>query len=113
MATGTIIQLTRVGRWMSFAEYDGMLASNMVQQSFSGTTHVGRPPDVMAFFRQAKPGSVYIEFDVPSACLKQTGRGWAKIIGPQSIEGRLAARKGWAVPQMPPATNIMFVTIKH
>jgi len=112
MATGTTIQLTRVGRWMSCAEYDAMLVSNMVQQSFSGSTHGGRPPDIMAFFRQAKPGSVYIEFDVPSTCLKQTGRGWAKIIGPHSIEGRLAARKAWTVPQMPAAANIRFVTIK-
>lgn len=106
------LQLTRVGRWMSPYEYRAMLSTGMVQESFSGTTHVVLPPDAMAFSRQAKAGSVYIEFDVPSACLKQTSHGWAKILGPQSIEGRLAARKGWPVPQMPAAANVALVAIK-
>lgn len=98
---------------MSLDEYIAMLISGMVQESFSGTTHVVLPPEAMSFLRQAKPGSVYIEFDVPSACLKQTSHGWAKIIGPHSIEGRLAARKGGAVPQMPAALHCAHVASKR
>ncbi|WP_436268829.1 TreTu family toxin [Pseudoduganella sp. LjRoot289] len=36
----------------------------------------------------------YVEFDVPNCCLSVTGAGWAKIIGPNSVERRLAAVKG-------------------
>ncbi|MDX1933131.1 MAG: hypothetical protein SFU56_11040 [Capsulimonadales bacterium] len=59
-----------------------------------------------AFIRQAKPGSVYVEFDVPSSSVVPTSEGWAKIIGPNSLQGRLAARKGLPIPQMPAAQNI-------
>ncbi|WP_255222819.1 TreTu family toxin [Enterobacter sichuanensis] len=35
-----------------------------------------------------------------------TNERWAKIIGPDSIQGRLAKRKGLEVPAMPTAQNI-------
>jgi RHS repeat-associated protein len=98
---------TSVGRWMSQAEYDAMAASGRVQESFSGTTHVASPADASAFINQAKPGSLYVEFNVPTSSLKATNAGWSKIIGPNSLEGRLAGRKGLPVPQMPNATNIV------
>ena len=49
---------------------------------------------------------MYVEFDVPTSSLKQTNDGWAKIVGPNSLEGRLAAKKGEPLPEMPSATNI-------
>ncbi|MEJ7615852.1 MAG: hypothetical protein WKF30_02500 [Pyrinomonadaceae bacterium] len=39
----------RVGRWMSEAEYNAMRKTGMVQESFSGTTHVARPANPEAF----------------------------------------------------------------
>ena len=97
---------------MSQAEYDAMKASGKVQESLSGTTHVATPAEATAFISQAKPGSVYVEFNVPNAALKATNEGWSKIVGPNSLEGRLAARKGLEIPQMPEATNIVHTATK-
>jgi RHS repeat-associated protein len=101
------MQTTRVGRWMSQAELDAMKASGRVQESYSGTTHVATPANASAFINQAKPGSVYVEFNVPSSSLRATNEGWSKVIGPNSLEGRLAARKGLPLPQMPEATGLV------
>ena len=105
-------QTTRVGRWMSQVEYDAMKTSGKVQESFSGTTHVANPADAAAFIRQAESGSLYVEFNVPTLSLKVTNEGWAKIIGSNSLEGRLAGRKGLPIPQMPNATNILHSATK-
>jgi hypothetical protein len=91
---------------MSQAEYDTMVKTGKVPESFTGTTHVASPADINAFGKQAKPGSIYVEFDVPSTSLKPTNEGWSKIVGPNSLEGRLAAKKGQPIPEMPSATNI-------
>lgn len=106
MAAGTTIQWKRVGRWMSATEYQKMLATGKAQESFSGTTHVLLLPTALGFIRQAKPGTLYVEFDVPATSLKTTGHGWAKILGPNSIEGRVARKCGRPVPQMPFVRNI-------
>lgn len=102
----------RVGRWMSKEEYEVMKRTGMVQESQSGTTHVTRPPNPDAY-SASKPGSYYVEFDVPAAFLVETQAGWAKIIGPNSLEGRLAARKCQPITEMPPAANIEHVTTKE
>lgn len=91
---------------MSLAEYARMSRSGMVQESFSGTTHVAFPPDWRAFVRQAPRRSVYVEFDVPVSSLVKAGAGWAKVVGPHSVEGRLALAKGRPLPQMPRASSI-------
>ena len=83
-----------------------MKVSGRVQESFSVTTHVASPADAAAFINQAKPGSLYVEFNVPTSSLKATNEGWSKVIGPNSLEGRLAARQGLPIPQMPAATDI-------
>ncbi|OME46867.1 hypothetical protein BSK59_28915 [Paenibacillus odorifer] len=106
------VTLTKVGRWMSKQEYDSMLRTEKVIESHTGTTHVALPADVNAFRKQAKPGSMYIEFYVPEAALKQTNVGWAKIVGPRSLEGRFVAKKGGRLLEMPPATNIRIVGMK-
>jgi hypothetical protein len=99
---------------MSQTEYDAMLKTGMVQESYSGTTHVLFPGHQASFARQALPGSVYVEFNVPTESVKatQAQTGWAKILGPNTIEGRLAAKKGQPIPQMPKATNITKITSK-
>jgi RHS repeat-associated protein len=102
----------RVGRWMSNAEFSAMKESRLVQESFSGTTHVASPAEATTFMNQAKSGSMYVEFNVPSASVKSTSDGVAKILGPSTTEGRLAARKGQAIPQMPAATDIVHSATK-
>jgi len=49
---------------------------------------------------------MYGEFDVPDKSLIKTNEGWAKIVGPDSLEERLAKRKGFPVPEMPAVDNI-------
>src|SRR5690606_21510313 len=93
---------SRVGRWMSSIERRNMEATGRVQESRSGTTHVADPANPETFGRQATKGSEYVEFNVPSSSLKSTSAdGVSKVIGPNTTEGRLAARKGQEVPQMP------------
>ncbi|WP_163786848.1 RHS repeat domain-containing protein [Myxococcus vastator] len=106
------VDTTRVGRWMSEAEHKAMQSTGKVQESLSGTTHVAHPAAPEAFMSQAKPGSVYVKFDVPTSSVRPTQAGWAKIVGPQSLEGRLAAKKGLPIPEMPAATNIEHAATK-
>lgn len=106
VATAHADDTVTVGRWMGNAEYDKMVGTGFVQESTSGTTHVAFPANPDTFGRQAAPGSLYAEFDVPPTSLKTTGEGVAKIIGPNSLEGRNAARLNRPVPQMPAARNI-------
>jgi hypothetical protein len=106
------IETIRVGRWMSEKEFLNMTKTGLVQESESGTTHVVYPPDVEGFYKQAKKGAVYVEFDVPENSVKGTSNlGWAKILGPRSLEGRLASKKGIKF-SMPPVTNIELITKK-
>jgi hypothetical protein len=101
-----IIEKVTVGRWMSPEEFK-LLQRGIVPESLSGTTHVALPANPNAFLKQAKPGSYYVEFDVPATVVKPTQQGWAKIVGPNSLEGRLARKKGLETPQMPTAENIV------
>ena len=100
------LSFVTVGRWMGLAEYQEMVDSGKVVQSITGTTHVAYPADVNAFGKQAKNGALYVEFDIPKKSIIPTNEGWAKIVGPNSLEGRLAQRKGLPVPEMPKASNI-------
>lgn len=109
---GAANNTTRVGRWMGEAEHAAMMETKMVQQSYTGTTHVASPANPLAFQSQAKPGSLYVEFDVPSASVRATQEGWGKILGPNTVEARLAIKQGLPVPQLPPATNIQHTATK-
>lgn len=113
-SSGVTEGYSRVGRWMSKAEYDAMKITGKVQESFTGTTHVAYPANASAFMRQAANGSYYTEFTVPTNSLKVTnpGEGWAKIVGPNSLEGRLAAIKGREIPQMPDAMDLLHLATK-
>lgn len=97
---------------MSETEYVAMKNTQVVQESFSGTTHVVSPANRLAFQAQAKPGAFYVEFNVPTASLKVTQEGWAKVLGPNTLEGRFAARKGLPILRLPNATNIQHITTK-
>ena len=104
--------LVRVGRWMSRLEYDLMLSTGYVQESTSGTTHVALPAAPQAFIAQASVGSLYVEFDVRHDSVRPMQLGWAKILGPNTLEARLAAKKGQPLPKMPRASNIVHVATK-
>ena len=97
---------------MSEKEYNKMTKTGMVQESYSGTTHVASPPSSKAFGSQAKSGSLYVEFDVPASSVKQTGESWGIILGPNTLESRLRIQKGLPPYEMPPAINIRLRGIK-
>jgi RHS repeat-associated protein len=105
-------QTVTVGRWMSESEHALMMKTGKVQESLSGTTHVANPANIEAFIKQAAPGSRYVEFGVPMESIKMTSPGWAKIAGPNSLEGRLAVRKGLDPPKMPTASDISWIASK-
>ena len=96
--------LTRVGRWMSQAEYDQMVNSGRVIEGGGGRTFVVRPPNPETY----KPGKgVYAEFDVPKGSLHPGGGHphYAVIPGPNAGTTRF----GPLPNQMPRATCIELV----
>ncbi len=100
---------TTVGRWMSEDEYQAMSDTGKVQAGSGGTsTYVARPANSDAYRKQAAPGSIYAEFDVPCSCLKPAGEpGWAQIPGPQHpIYSKLNAKRGLPPPEMPSFENL-------
>ncbi len=88
-----------------------MVGTGNVQVGGSGTTYVARPPDITAFQKQAPPGSVYVEFDVPTSTLRPAGKPeWAQIPSPEHpLYGRLAERTGVPLKSPVPACNIVVV----
>ncbi|WP_285593543.1 DUF6531 domain-containing protein [Actinomycetospora sp. NBRC 106378] len=108
---GTADQSTRVGRWMHPDEHQAMVDTGKVQNGSGGYgTYVAQPPSAESYMSQAKPGSRYVEFDVPADTpLRQGGeKDWKFIPGPKSTFGKLAARKGLPT-EMPPASNIEWI----
>ncbi|MCE3032426.1 polymorphic toxin-type HINT domain-containing protein [Streptomyces sp. CMSTAAHL-2] len=98
--------LVTVGRWMSPVEHQKMLDTGMVQPGAGDRTFVVYPASPDAYI-SARPGSVYVEFDVPKSLLSPGGRpGDYKLSGPASLDARLAARKGLPAPELPEAKNI-------
>ena len=107
---GSDSKTTRVGRWMSQGEYDKMVDTGYVQKPYSAEqSYVANPADYNAFYIQAKQGTVYVEFDVPSSSLKQTKDVWATIPGPNSMYSKLNKLKGLPPYEFPKASNIKVV----
>lgn len=106
--SGAGTEATRVGRWMSQAEYDKMVETGKVQMSGDNKVHVANPADIEAFRKQAPIGSIYVEFDVPNNTISAGGTdGWGIINGPGSLKDRLNAKKGLPrITEMPSVTNI-------
>jgi len=103
-----VVETKTVGRWMGDVELQKMQETKTVQESYSRTTHVVDPANPDVFRKQDKSGANYTEFDVPASSVKPTGEdGVSKIVGPNSLEGRNAKRKGQPEPQMPEAQNIV------
>ncbi len=80
--------MTKVGRWMSEAEYNVMKNTGRMVEGAGDKTSVavGGPN---AFIGAAK-GSVYVEFEVPTSSLIQGGQSnWYSIIGPNANKAQL------------------------
>jgi hypothetical protein len=98
---------------MSGREHQAMVKTGRVQEGAGGTTYVAHPADVGSYIKEARAGSRYIEFDVPESSLASAGKeGWAQIPGPNSLRGRLAAKRGDSLPQFPAAANIEWIASK-
>ena len=100
---------------MDRTEYDKMVATGAVQEPSSGggTYILLKGPD--NFRKQAPPGSLYVEFDIPlktTLTITEATMGWARIESSTSLKGRLAKMKGLPIPQLPQATNIQIVEVK-
>ncbi len=102
---------TRVGRWMSQAEYDAMVKSGEVQIGGGGTTYVVNPANPGAYV-SSKPGTVYVEFDVPGNAIRPTSPGQGQIPSADSTVERLAVKRGQPVSPGIPASNIKVVQSK-
>jgi len=88
-----------------------MLETGKVQFSQnSKISHVANPADQTAF-KAAKPGSVYVEFDVLTDVLQQGGTDrWGIIIGPNSVYDRLNQQRGLPpIKETPDVANIRLV----
>lgn len=92
-------------------EHQAMIDTGKVQNGSGGHgTYVSSPASPESYMAQAKPGSRYVEFDVPAeTALKQGGqKDWKLIPGEKSMYGRLAARQGAPI-SMPGATNVTWI----
>ncbi|MEJ2867664.1 RHS repeat-associated core domain-containing protein [Actinomycetospora sp. OC33-EN08] len=111
---GTGGENIRVGRWMGAEEHQAMVDTGRVQNGSGGHgTYVAQPPSPESYMAQAKPGTRYVEFDVPgNTSLKQGGqKDWKLIPGPNSMYGRAAARNGLPL-EMPTASNIEWIATR-
>lgn len=98
--------LVTVGRWMGTGEYQKMLSTGMVQPGGGGFSYVVHPSDPNAYI-SSRPGSVYVEFDVPKSALIPGGRpGDYKMSDSTTIFSRLSVKKGGAPLELPEAKNI-------
>ena len=103
---------SRVGRWMSTDELAAMQSTGRVQAGAGGVHRVAFPADPAAY-KAAPVGDVFATYDVPSRVLLPAGNdAWRQIVGPDSVFGRLAARRGEPLPQLPPFLNLVAEQVK-
>jgi RHS repeat-associated protein len=101
---------TRVGRWMSKKEFEVMKSTNQVQEGAGGQTFVS-VLGYQDYMPQAKPGTVYVEFDVPTNSLVPGGEdGWYKLLAPSakpSQQYMLKKQGGEHLPKVKNLTDIL------
>lgn len=105
--------MTRVGRWMSPDELAAMKRTGFVQEGSGGLHRVVVPASKDAY-KAAPKGDVFVTYEVPTSSLKSAGNdAWRAIPGPNSIHGRLAAKKGKPMPQLPRFENLKVEATKR
>ena len=103
----------RVGRWMSKAEYQNMLATKRVQEGGGGLTF-SSTDGPGSFMKQAPKGSVYVEYDVPADSLLPGGKaGWVKNIGPNAPKSQILMLNKKGGEMLPKVSNIELVMEKR
>ena len=100
-------QITRVGQWMSKAEYEQFIKTNRIPRTNVLTK--GKE----GYMRQANSGDYYVEFDINSSLLveKDIANGWSLIKSKNDLYLKLAEKKGQVLPD-PIGSNIVHVTTK-
>ena len=103
---------SRVGRWMSPAEFNKMQLTGKVVQGGGGQTFVSTN-GVLDYKRAASPGSIYVEFDVPTSSLLKGGKdGWFKLIGPDANASQQLLLNKQGGTQSPDVKNIVILDKK-
>ena len=103
---------SRVGRWMSRSEFEKMQMSGRVLQGGGGQTFVSTNGST-DFKNVASPGSVYVEFDVPTSSLLKGGKdGWYKLIGPDANKSQQLMLEKQGGTQLPEVKNIAILDKK-
>jgi hypothetical protein len=110
-ANGT--KWVRVGSWMSRTEYDAMLKAMKTQPRNGNMHHVllkGRE----GFRKQAKPGWVYVEYDIPADTFIGVGGedGWGILFSEESVMGKLYIKNGKTNVRLPEVKNIILLEEK-
>ena len=83
-------------------------------ESPGGVTHVSIDLSPYLYPGAAKD-YVYAEFDVPASSLEPTGQAlshWRIVTSAKTIRGRLLARRGQEVPELPEVKNIELKGVK-
>jgi RHS repeat-associated protein len=103
------VQMTKVGRWMTKAEYEIMKKSGQMIEGAGGQTFVSTGGS--SSFKAASKGSVYVEFEVAANSLLQGGKqGWYKALGPtagKAMQSKLAKQGGQILPSVQNISNIL------
>jgi hypothetical protein len=101
------IQTSRVGQWMSKAEYEQFVKTGEIPRTNVLTK--GKE----GYIKQANPGDYYVEFNVDSSLLvtKNEELGWSLVKSKNDMYLKLAEKKGQTLPA-PNGTNITHVTTK-
>ena len=103
---------SRVGRWMSPAEFNKMQLTGKVVQGGGGQTFVSTN-GVLDYKGAASPGSIYVEFDVPTNSLLKGGKdGWFKLIGPDANASQQLLLNKQGGTQSPDVKNIVILDKK-
>ena len=106
---GQTARVTRVGRWMSQAEYAIMKKTGQLVEGAGGQTFV--TTGGASSYKAATKGSVYVEFDVGVNSLLQGGKqGWFKVIGPsagKAMQSQLTKQGGQVLPSVQNISNVL------
>ena len=101
------VNKTRVGQWMSKAEYEQFVKTGEIPRSNVLTK--GKE----GYMKQANSGDHYVEFDIDSSLLftKDPNLGWSLVKSKNPSHIKLAESKGQSLPS-PVGENITHVDTK-